>query len=138
MASSIRFSDLSNANQLLRGFFDLQAGTWRWAGPRFAVQLGTPAGGATRGARLVLDFNLPESSIAALKTVTVTAKIGGLLLPPQTYSTAGAHRYEADVPASAVVPQQVTVEFSVDKSLTPPNDSRKLALIVTAISLEPK
>ena len=138
LPSAIRISDPKSTPQLLRGFYELQAGAWRWAEPHFAVDLGTPAGAATRGARLVLDFNLPEPSIAALKTVTVAAQAGSLPLPPQTYTTAGLHQYQPEVPAEAFVKDEITIGFSVDKFLTPPDDGRNLALVVTAISLESK
>lgn len=138
LANVVRVSDPASAGQLLRGFFNVQSGAWRWTGPQFAVRLGSPTGADTRGARLVLDFNLPGASIATLKNMTVAAKMNGLPLPPETYTTPGDHQYQSDVPASAFAAQEVTVEFSVDKFLTPPNDGRNLALIVTAIALESK
>jgi hypothetical protein len=138
LASSIRFSETAKADQLLRGFYDIQSGSWRWTAPQFAVVLGTPAGAATRGARLTLEFALPDVSIASLRNMTVAAKIGDLPLPPETYTTPGPHQYRQEVPASAFVKQGTTVEFSVDKFLTPPNDGRNLALVVTAIALDPK
>ena len=138
LASTIRFSDTAKADQLLRGFYDIQSGSWRWTAPQFAVVLGSPAGAAERGARLALEFDLPDASIAALKSMTVTAKISNVPLPPEKYTTPGRHQYRREVPASAFVSQNVTVDFSVDKFLTPPNDGRNLALVVTAIALEPK
>ncbi len=138
LASSIRFSETAKADQLLRGFYDLQSGSWRWTAPQFAVVLGAPAGAATRGARLALEFDLPDASIATLKNMTVAAKINNVPLPPETYTTPGRHQYRHEVPASAFLSQDATVEFSVDKFLTPPNDGRNLALVVTAVALEPK
>ena len=138
LSSTIRFSNPGKASQLLRGFYDLQAGSWRWTAPHFAVTLGSPPRAITRGARLVLEFDLPDSSIAALKAVTVAANIGNVPLTPETYRTPGPHQYQRDAPPAAFVNANVNIEFSVDKFLTPPNDGRHLALIVTAIELEPK
>src|SRR5579872_2041052 len=94
LSSAIRFSNPGKASQLLRGFYDLQAGSWRWTAPHFAVTLVSAPRSATRGARLVLEFDLPDSSIAALKNVTVAANIGNVPLPPETYSTPGPHQYQ--------------------------------------------
>ena len=138
LASSLRFTDPVMAGQLVQGFFDLQGGAWRWTAPQFEVLLGPPAGAVSRGARLVLDFTLPDPSIASLKTMTVTANVNHLPLPPDTYTTAGQHQYVRDVPASAFVSQEIAVQFSCDKFLVPPNDGRRLALIVTGVALEPK
>jgi hypothetical protein len=138
LASAIRFSDPGKTSQLLRGFYDLQGGVWRWTAPQFAVTLAPPAGAATRGARLVLEFSLPDSSIDLLKNVTVAAKISHVPLPPETFTTPGRHQYQSDVPASVLDKREVTIDFAVDKFVTPPKDGRDLALIVTAVALEPK
>ena len=136
LSSAVRLSDSATVNQLIRGFYDLQGGSWRWTAPQFAVLLAAPPGSATKGARLTLEFTLPDPSIATLKNITVTAKVNRVPLTPETYSTSGAHTYRSEVPASAFVGEDVTAEFSVDKFLTPPNDGRNLALVVTAIALE--
>ena len=138
LAPALRVNDAAKSDQLLRGFYELQSGAWRWTAPQFAVALGTPAGAAERGARLSLDFDLPDASIATLKNVTVAAEINHVPLASETFSTPGRHQYQHDVPASAFAKQDATVEFSVDKFLTPPNDGRNLALIVTSVALEPK
>ena len=138
LGSAIQFNEPPKGNQVLRGFYDLQNNAWRWTGPRFAVILASPPGADTRGARLVLDFNLPDASITSLHELTVTARINHVSLAPETFNTQGPHQYQRDVPASAFQNHDVTLDFSVDKFLTPPNDGRNLALIVTAIALEPK
>lgn len=138
LATALRVNDAAKSDQLLRGFYELQSGSWRWTMPQFAVALGTPAGAAKRGARLLLDFDLPDASIATLKNVTIAVKINDVPLEPETFTTPGQHEYQREVPASAFAKQEATVEFSVDKFLTPPNDRRNLALIVTAVALEPK
>lgn len=138
LATALRVNDAAKSDQLLRGFYGLQSGTWRWTAPQFAVALGTPAGAGQHGARLSLDLDLPDASIASLKNVTVAATINHVPLEPETFTTPGRHQYQREAPASAFASEEATVEFSVDKFLTPPNDGRNLALIVTAIALEPK
>src|SRR5579883_309780 len=138
LASAVRVSDPAQANQLVSGFYEIQAGAWRWTAPQFQVLLAAPRAAATRGAQLVFEFSLPDPSIASLKSVTVGATINRLQLPPETYTTSGLHEYRRDIPASALGAPEVSVAFSVDKFLTPPNDGRNLALVATAIALEPK
>jgi len=138
LVSNLRFSEQSRADQLIRGFYDLQANSWRWTAPQFEVVLGAPAEAQTKGAGLVLDFDLPDPSVAELKSLTVSGKVNGLPLQPETFSTTGQHQYRREIPASAFHGQDTVVEFSVDKYLVPPGDGRQLALVVSGVALEPK
>ncbi len=138
LTSAIRFSDQPRGDQLVRGFYELQGGSWRWTAPQFDVLLGAPANAAGRGAKLFLEFNLPDPSIASLKSITLTAKVNNVPLAPETYTTSGLHEYRREAPSAAFSTPDVIVEFSVDKFLTPPGDGRNLALVVTAVALEPK
>jgi hypothetical protein len=138
LASSVRLSEQPRGEQLVKGFYDLQGGVWRWAAPQFEVLLGTPAGAQARGANLVLEFSLPDPSIAGLKDITVAGQINHVALKPETYSSSGAHEYRRETPPAAFLGPDTLVEFTVDKFLTPTGDGRNLALVVTAISLEPK
>ena len=138
LSSSLNFRRQPGSDQLVRGFFDLQDGYWRWTAPQFEVILAAPKSAPERGATLILEFSLPDPSIAALKNVTLSAKVNRTPLAPQTYSTSGEQEYRRDVLASAFVAHDVIVDFSVDKFLTPRNDGRNLALVATGIRLEPK
>ena len=135
LLATIRMSDPSTTTQLLRGFYELER-TWRWAGPRFTVALQAPPGAAEHGARLVLDFTVPETSLETLKTLTLRGKVGDAPLDPQTVTSAGDHEYRRDVPASAFVRPVMDADFNVDKFLQPQNDGRQLSVIVTSIGLE--
>ena len=137
-SSVVRTADGATAGQLLRGFYAIEQNSWRWTSPQFAVGLGTTPGARRDGATLHLRFALPEPLIKTLKTVTVSATVGAAALAPEKYTTGGDHEYRRDVPASAFKGDSVTVQFSVDKSLTPPNETRNLALVVFSIGLEAK
>ena len=138
LLSKLRFSEQSRADQLVRGFFDLQAGSWRWTAPQFEVVLASPEGAQTRGAELVLDFDLPDPTINTLKNITVAAKLNRLSLAPETFSTTGEHQYRREIPPDAFLSQDAVVDFTVDKYLQPPGDGRRLALVVSGVGLEPK
>jgi len=138
LVSRLRFSEQSRADQLVSGFFDLQAGSWRWAAPQFEVVLASPAGAQSQGAELVLDFDLPDPTINTLKNITITAKVNRIPLAPETFSTTGQHQYRRDIPASAILSPETVVDFTVDKYLEPPEDGRRLALVVSGVALESK
>lgn len=138
LASVVHLNDPVTDKQLLRGFYELEVNTWRWAGPKFDVLLGAPPGAPQKGAVLFLRFTLPEISIATLKSFTITGKVARTELSAETYTTPGVHEYRREVPAAAFTRDMVVAEFSVDKFLTPAGDGRNLAIITHAIGLEPK
>jgi hypothetical protein len=138
LVSAIRFSEQSRTDQLVKGFYDLQAGSWRWTAPQFEVVLAAPPDAKTKGAVLTLEFDLPDPSIAGLKEITITGRANRFALAPETYSTTGQHQYRREIPAADIAAPDVVVNISVDKYLTPPEDGRHLALVVSAIGLEPQ
>ena len=138
LVSMIRISDPSTSGQLLRGFYPLEANAWRWAGPRFAVTLGTPPGARQNGARLTLVFHLPDVSIEKLKEMTIAAKVGDVELPAQKYETSGDHEYRRELPASVFTRDELTADFTLDQFLTSEEDARKLSVIVKQVGFEPK
>jgi hypothetical protein len=138
LVSMIRIADPSSSSQLLRGFYPLEANTWRWAAGKFSVVLGAPATARTNGAWLALAFNLPDASVQTLKKITLRAKTGDVELSPEEYTTPGEHQYRREVPASALSKAIIEVDFTLDKFLNLPNDGRELGLVVTQIGLEAK
>jgi hypothetical protein len=139
LASVLRVSDPSISGQLLSGFGAVEANSWRWVGPNFAVALGVPPGVAASGASVVLDFSLPDASVKILKRVTISGRVGDAALSPETYDTPGAHKYQREIPATALKADNVQVQFNVDKFIGPSEaDRRQLSLVVSSIQLQPK
>ena len=139
LASVVRMGDQSASSQLLSGFGAIEASSWRWSGPEFAVALGVPPGAKQNGATLTLDFSLPDVSIKSLKQLTVSATAGDAKLEPETFHTTGAHTYSRDIPASAFTSDALQVHFTVDKFLKPEGgDNRQLSLVLTSIELKSK
>lgn len=135
-ASTIQAGEPSASSQFLSGFGAIEGNSWRWAEPDFAVLLGVPPGAATRGAALVLAFNLPDVSIQNLKQITLSGQAGAVPLSPETYDTPGSHSYRRDLPASAFPNDTIEIHFHADKYLQLSGDSRRLSLIVTSIQLQ--
>ena len=137
--SVIQASDPRATVQLLRGFHELENNAWRWTAGEFAVALRPPSGAAQKGARLILKFNLPENVLAKLQNVSISAKVNGADLAPQTYSTSGPMTYDREVPAASLNAESVTATFKLDKFI-PANESdqRDLGVIMTLVGFESK
>jgi hypothetical protein len=137
LVSVVNMNDPAAATQLVRGFYTLEANTWRWTMKNFEVALKPPTGAAQKGARLSLRLTVPEPIAAKLGPVTVKATINGLALPPETYSKAGDYLYTRDVPAAALKGDTAIVAFACDKGIAPTEaDARELAIIAVSIGLE--
>ncbi|HYL34563.1 MAG TPA: hypothetical protein VEV17_01475 [Bryobacteraceae bacterium] len=138
LASKIVVGDSATSKQFLQGVYDLEDNSFRWAAPKFSVALGTPPSAIKNGAWLVLDFDLPGVLVDRLKNITVAARIGKLALASETFHSEGRHEYRREVPASAFAQDVTAIEFTTDKFLNPPNDTRSLAFVVNSVALEPK
>jgi hypothetical protein len=139
LASNLKMSDQAAEKQLVKGFYSLETGAWRWTAGQFQVLLKPPTGAAQTGAKLTFSFSLPEVSVKKLGGVTLDASIGGTRLKAETYSKPGPYTYTADVPAAQLAGESVTVDFKLDKSLPAGAvDQRELGLVATAVGLEGK
>jgi hypothetical protein len=137
--SVVQMGDPHGRTQLLSGFYPIEAGAWSWTKQKFSVALALPAGAAQNGAWLRVRLAAPNTLIAKEGTVTLSASIAGQNLPPETYSAAGTYTYERDVAASLLRGEFATVDFAVDKVMSPGNgDVRELGIVVLSVGLEPK
>ena len=139
LSSVVHVADPKTAPQLVKGFYDVEQGSWRWTMGKFSVTLRTPTGAAQNGARLVLKCVAHDAVIKKVNAMTLSAKVGSTELGPETFSKSGDQEYKRDVPASACTGESVTVDFAVDKYLPAGAvDNRELGLIVTSVALESK
>ena len=137
LASMIHTADPRSEPQLLSGFYGVENNSWRWAGPRFSVNLRPPANAAQDGATLLLKFTIPDVVINQLKSMTLSSTVNGTKLEPETYTRSGEQSYSRDVPASLLHGNAARVDFSFDKALPPsPTERRDLAAIVTIVGFE--
>ena len=138
LVSVLAMNDPLTAIQLVRGFYNLEGGAWRWTMKSFAVALRPPENSAQNGARLELKLTVPGVIVDKIGAVTVSATAGGRVLKPETYSQPGDYVYARDVPAAVLSGDGVLLEFAVDKALPiSGGDVRELALIATEIGLAP-
>lgn len=139
IASVIQVSDPRAKQQLLAGFHDIEDNAWRWTARVFSVALRPPANAGQKGATLTLKGAVPDAVIQKLNALSLSATVGGVSLPPETFSAPGEFTYTREVPAKAFSGEAVNVEFSLDKALPPSeSDTRELGVIVTSVGLEVK
>ena len=139
LASTVHMGDATASAQLVSGFYDIEGGSWRWTKKQFAVTLRPPAQGARQGAVLELHLTVPEPSIGKLKSLTLTASVGGSTLAPETYRKAGAYTYRRDVDAKLISGDAVRIDFQLDKAVAPgASDLRELGIVVESVGLVAK
>jgi len=138
-ATMLAMNDPRAPIQLIRGFYGLESGTWRWTGQAFAASLRVPADAAQNGARLLMKVTVPQTQIDKLGALTLSARVNGAGLPAETFAHAGDFLYERDVPATGFKGDLALVEFTLDKAApAPPPDQRVLGIVVTSIGFMSK
>jgi hypothetical protein len=136
LASTVRMGDRLAAGQLASGFHGVENNAWRWTERKFAIDLGTPAGAAEKGAILELKLTVPPPTIAKLQSVTLSASVGGTALAPETYSAVGQHTYRREILPGALAGETVRIDFELDKAMSPGGgDVRELGIVANSIGL---
>jgi hypothetical protein len=139
LASVVNVNDPATSAQLVRGFYAVEGGAWRWTAKDFEVALKPPPGAAENGARLVFRLNAPEAVISKFGPITLSASLNGLQLAPETYSKPGNYTYTRDIPASALKGDAVVAQFHSDRTIPPSvGDRRELAVVAVSFALESK
>jgi hypothetical protein len=136
LASTLKMADPTAKEQLTKGFYGLEANTWRWTAGNFSVTLKTPPGAAQKGATLTLSLTVLDSILKRLHSQSLTASIGTAALKSENYVDPGSHTFTADIPAALLTGDTVTIDFSLDNSLPPGLDRRELGVIVSSVGIE--
>jgi hypothetical protein len=125
--------------QLIRGFHGLEQNSWRWTMGKFVVTLKPPAGSADKGAKLTLNFSLPEAVLDKVKSTTLTASMQNTNLGSQAFSKPGDHSFTVEVPPTLLKTEAATAEFAMDRFLPAGTvDGRELGLVFVSVGLESK
>jgi hypothetical protein len=139
LAMVIHVADPRAAIQLLKGFYDIEQGSWRWTKGKFSVLLRIPENAAQKKVVLQMKFAVPDPVIKRLKSVTLSATVNGIALPPERYNQPGEYVFARDVPAKALGGDAATVDFALDKALAPGAvDTRELGIVAHTIGFEQK
>ncbi len=125
-------ADPAQGPLFLSGFYGIE-GKSRWTARRFSVLLNAAD---RRAEALNLEFYIPDIQMRNLGPITIRASIAGRELAPQTFSSAGSHRYSARVAPDALRGAFVIADFRLDKSSEGRYaDARDLGIVVTRIGL---
>ena len=139
LLSTVHTADPKSAIQLLKGFHAVEQNAWRWTMSKFAVTLKTPPGANQKGGTVVMKLVVPDSVLSTAKSTTLSAAIGPTPIGSATYNKPGEQTFTADVPASLLGTEAVTVDFALSHFLPPSSvDQRELGVIASSISLDPK
>ena len=86
---------------------------------------------------MVLKLAVPDPVIQQLKSVTLTATVNGVALPPESYRKPGEYVFTREVDAKALGGASAQVDFALDKALAAgANDSRELGVVATSIGFD--
>jgi FkbM family methyltransferase len=135
LASAISVADPSAEVQLSSGFHGIESGAWRWTDGAFRIALRVPEAAHKRGGVLTLRLVAPDVSLKKLGALTIRANVGALKLEPQSYTTEGTKEYRREIPVSALGPEAIEIDFSIDKHLGPPEYSSELGVIALGADL---
>jgi hypothetical protein len=137
LATMVHVADPRASSQLVSGFYDIEQGSWRWTGKKFSVLLAIPENIAQKKISLVLKLAVPDPVIQQLKSVTLTATVNGVALPPESYRKPGEYVFTREVDAKALGGASAQVDFALDKALAAgANDSRELGVVATSIGFD--
>jgi FkbM family methyltransferase len=135
LASAIALADPSAEIQLISGFHGIESATWRWTDGSFRITMRVPEAAHKSGGVLTLRLAVPEVSLKELGALTLSAQVGALKLEPQTYTTPGTTEYRREIPASALAPEAIDIDFSLDKHLGPPEYGSELGVLALGAEL---
>ena len=140
LASVVKMSEPRTAVQLVRGFYGLEQGAWRWTKSEFSITLRPPTGSAQSGARLELNLTVPEAVLAKVGgSTSLACTVSGQALEPETYSKPGDFTYTRDVSPSVLTADAASFDCKVSKFLAAGQvEERELALIVLGAGLVKK
>lgn len=135
--SVVHVADPRIVDQLVEGFHHLEGGAWRWTEQRFSVLLEPPPPVPFHSPTFEFVFTVPESTIAALGSVTVSASLEGVALGSETISEPRENIvFTSDVPSRLIGTKPLLAEFSLDKAMPPSEqDGRELGIVAISIAL---
>ena len=136
VVSVARAGDPEVATRFTDGFYNVEAGAWRWTAKEFSITLNPPAHAGERGAKLVMNLVIPDPAIQRAQFIELSSSVAGLKLAPQVFAKAGAYTYERDIPPDRLQGKEVRLDFAVDHTIPPTKtDLRTLGIIVSQIGL---
>ncbi|HWR53582.1 MAG TPA: glycosyltransferase family 39 protein [Bryobacteraceae bacterium] len=116
----LTMNDSEAPNQIGSGVFTLEANRWRWTAGKAEFLLKQPG----RPARLEAVLYIPDNAPAR----RVTLALNGAVVAERTLPGPGAHTIASDLLPAAT--GTATATLTVDRTFSPPGDTRKLGVIL--------
>jgi hypothetical protein len=136
-ASTFNVADPARSNQLIYGFYGVEAKPSRWTARKFSFALKPPAGSATKGGKLWIRLFVPDLEIRKIGPMTLEASIDGYSLAPQEFTEGGMYVYAAKVPAELLDTNLLPVHCEFDRAAPPSAaDNRELGAVLTEVGLQ--
>jgi hypothetical protein len=137
LLSSVSMGDPAAAVQLLRGFYDIEHGAWRWTASKFSLVLKSPAGAREAGGSLIASFTVPEAVIKHVRATKLTATVNGSISGSKEIAAPGDQNFTLDLPGSAFQEDSVTIDFALSKFAEAGSlDARELGVIIHMITVK--
>jgi len=135
MKDTVGMADPSVASQLVSGFYNLEAKSWRWTAQQFCVTFSGSS--KVESKTLTLHLFIPDTQIQKLGQITLNADLNGNILGPETYYASGTYVYKRVVSGTALESNLIPVVFFLDK-VSPPEakETRELGIIVSNVELQ--
>jgi hypothetical protein len=135
--SVVHVADPRVTDQLVEGFHHLEGNAWRWTEQRFAVRLEPPPPVPFHSPKLEFVFTVPETTIAVLGSVTVSASLEGAALGSLTIAEPRENIvFSSSVPSRLLGTEPLLAEFSLDKTVPPSEqDGRELGVVAISVAL---
>jgi len=134
---SFAMRNIDATRQLAAGIYNVENGVWRWTAGNFGIVLATPHRASTRGANLMFAFYIPDAIMRRTGPITLTAYLNEAEVGATTYTTAGAQRFSAVIPADLMRQSPVAIDFHLDRYVPKVVlDPRELGVVADSVSLE--
>jgi hypothetical protein len=137
LLSSVNVADPSAEPQLLRGFYPLEQGTWRWTAKSFSVILAAPPPVEGHQADLDLRATLPDA-LQQYLPITLSAEINHQQVGAHVFSELVREQLVTiSIPEGVLTAEPALVEFTLDKGIEPSeSDGRDLGMVITSVAIK--
>ena len=136
LLSTVHMADPRAVAQLLKGFYYVEQGAWRWTKKDFSVVLKVPQSPSDRLVTLELRFAIPKVSMQRLSSLTLSATVNSMSVGAETFGKSGNYTFSKQIPSEAIKEKIARVEFQLDKAIAAGEmEARELGLVATSVAL---
>ncbi len=137
LLSSVNVANPRGEPQLLRGFYPLEQGIWRWTAKNFSVILAVPPPVEGHQPDLDLRATLPDS-LRPYLPITLSAEVNHQQIGTHVFSELVREQLVTfPIPEGVLTEEPAIVEFTLDKGIEPSeSDGRELGMVVASVAIK--